>query len=205
MILTRHFVFLHVPKTGGNFVRRVLVDHAPAEWDVVEAADHATFAQIPASHAHLPRLAFVRNPYAWYVSWVHYQQRNRAPFFLELSDDGRLDFTATMWRALGPGGPFEHASGPFLQTLLELLGPGLANVRCGKVESMRVDLLRLLGQCAAVPPAIADAIAALPPQNRSAHREWQQYYDPPLRALVREKDAPVFEHFGYDWEESRRT
>jgi hypothetical protein len=201
MILTRFFVFLHVPKTGGNFVRRVLVDHAPPDWDVVEAPDHATWQQVPDSHARLPRIAFVRNPYAWYVSWLHFQQRVRAPFFLQISDGGRLGFADTLWRALGPGGPFATTSGPFLQTLLELCGPGLENVGFGRLEAMRDDLLALLSLCAPPAQSVTDAILAMPAQNTSEHLPWQAYYDPPLRELVRRKEAPVFAHFGYEWEE----
>src|SRR6185436_1800315 len=97
---------LHVPKTAGNFVRRVLVEHAPSDWEVVVAEDHATWREVPPSHQELPRLAFVRNPFAWYVSWLHFQQRTRDAFYLQISDGGRLDFAATMSRAFGPGGPF---------------------------------------------------------------------------------------------------
>jgi hypothetical protein len=201
MILTRFFVFLHVPRTGGNFVRRVLVDHAPRDWEVVEADDHATWLDVPPSHALLPRLAFVRNPFAWYVSWMHFQQRTRDPFFLQISEGGRLGFPESMWRALGPDGPFATAAGPFLQTLVELCGPGLENVRFGRVESMREDLLAMLAACAPPAPSVEHAIRAMPPQNTSEHLPWQHYYDPALRALVRQKDAPVFEHFGYEWEE----
>jgi hypothetical protein len=177
------------------------VDHAPRDWDVVEAPDHATSLEIPASHAALPRIAFVRNPFAWYVSWLHFQQRVRAPFFLEISDGGRLDFTATMWRALGPGGPFATSSGPFLQTLMEQCGPGLEDVRFGRTETMRADLRAMLADCAPPAPAVAAAIDAMPPQNTSEHLPWQRYYDRELRDLVRHKEAPVFEHFGYEWEE----
>lgn len=34
MILTKHFVFVHLPKTGGTFVAHVLGEHAPPEWNL---------------------------------------------------------------------------------------------------------------------------------------------------------------------------
>lgn len=200
MILCRSFVFLHVPKTGGNFVRAVLEDHAPAAWQVQRCSDHATFADVPASHRALPKLAFVRNPFAWYVSWFHFQQRERAPFFLEVSDGGRRSFAATMRAVFASGGALQHGEGPFLQTLWQMLGPGLEGCRVGKMETMREDLLRLLGEVEAVPPAMAAAIQALPRQNTSAHDHYARYYDDELRDLVRRKDGPIFDHFGYAFE-----
>lgn len=201
MILTRHFVFVHVPKTGGNFVRAVLERHAPADWQVRRLADHQTYADIPATHAGLPMLAFVRNPFAWYVSWFHFQQKARDDFFLRISDGGRLGFADSMRRALASGPALEHGEGPFLQTLWSMLGPGLEGARVGRMETLRADLLRLMGEICDVPESMAAAIEALPSQNKSAHGHYSRYYDAELRALVRQKDGPIFDHFGYEWED----
>lgn len=200
MILCRRFVFVHVPKTGGNFVREVLERHAPPEWQLQRCADHSTYADVPASHRGLPMLAFVRNPYAWYVSWFHFQQKTRDPFFLTISDNGRLGFADTMRAVFASGGALQHGEGPFLQTLWEMLGRGLEGCRVGKMESMREDLLRLLGEVESVPAAMREAITALPRQNTSAHDHYARYYDDALRDLVRQKDGPIFDYFGYDFE-----
>lgn len=202
MLLTRDFVFLHVPKTGGTFVRRVLLDHAPAPWEVVEARDHATVREIPASYAHLPRLTFVRNPFSWYVSWYHFHltRAERQPFFDDISDHGHLDFAATMRRALRPGGVFGDTAGPFLQALIEQLGEGLVGIRCGKVEFARSELVRLFRECVEVPESLRLAIERMPVVNPSAHRPWREYYDDELRRMVEEKDAPIFDHFGYGFD-----
>ncbi|MCA8976164.1 MAG: sulfotransferase family 2 domain-containing protein [Planctomycetes bacterium] len=202
MILTRHFVFLHVPKTGGNFVRAVLEEHAPADWQVARREDHATFADIPDSHRGLPKLAFVRNPFAWYVSWFHFQQKTRDAFFLEISDGGRLDFAASMRNVFRDGGALQHGEGPFLQTLWHMLGRGLEGCRVGKMETMREDLLRLIAEQCPVSPDMAAAIASLPAQNTSRHRHYARYYDDELRALVLQKDRAIFDHFGYRWQDA---
>lgn len=202
MILTRHFVFVHIPKTGGNFVRAVLRDHAPADWQVVEHDDHATFEQIPPTHRELPRLAFVRNPFAWYVSWYHFQQKTRDPFFRQISADGTLGFAATMRNVYLGGGALQHGEGPFLQTLWSMLGPGLEGCRIGKMESMRDDLLRLLGELGTVPAAMDTAVRSLPAQNTSAHGHYSSYYDAALRDLVFAKDKAIFDYFGYGWEDA---
>jgi len=214
VILTRDFVFVHIPKTGGNFVRAVLEDHAPADWQVERCEDHATWRDVPASHAELPKLAFVRNPFAWYVSWFHYQQKTRDPFFLEISDDGRLGFLDTMRRVYGTPWPGaagrgqvsgDHSlplgEGPFLQMLWDMLGPGLEGCRVGKMEILRDDLLRLLAELTTVPAALESAVLSLPAQNTSRHGHYSRYYDAELRDLVLARDRPIFDYFGYAWEE----
>lgn len=202
MLLTRHFVYVHVPRTGGNFVRNVILPHAPPSWQHRLLGDHDTVAAIPDSHTHLPRLAFVRNPYSWYVSWFSFQQRVRSPFFLEASQDGTLPFGATMRRTLTSSASLQHGEGPFTQTIKEMLGPGLIQVRSGKTETLREDLLRMLTDIVTLPEAMEQAIHALPPQNTSERGHYSSYYDDELRQLVHEKDREVFDYFGYRWEDA---
>ncbi|HEB54423.1 MAG TPA: hypothetical protein ENI87_14320, partial [bacterium] len=159
MFLTRHFVFVHVPKTGGNFVRKILAQHAPPDWQLQELEDHATYERIPATHTELPRLALARNPFDWHVSWFHFQQSNfqqgiPSEFFTRISDGGRLDFQATMRRAYTGDGPLARSAGALTQTLFDMLGQGLEGATVGKVEQIREDLLGMFSACADVPPAM---------------------------------------------------
>lgn len=201
MYLTQHFVFLHVPRTGGNFVRVLLEQHAPADWRLQRQHDHATVAEIPASHQHLPRLAIVRNPYAWYVSWFHFQQKTRDAFFLEVSDGGRLGFQDSLRNALQSRDALQRGEGPFTQTIREMLGHDVAGVHVGKFERLRSELLRLFGLCVAVPPGLAAAIQALPVQNASEHRHWRTYYDADLRDRIAAKDREALRFFGYSFDD----
>lgn len=201
MFLTRHFVFVHVPKTGGNFVREILERYAPKDWELQGLDAHATHHQIPASHRDLPRLAVARNPFAWHVSWFHFQRDVQAELFLHISDGGKLDFADSMRRAYTGDGPLAQQSGALTQTLLEMLGQGLAGAKVGKMESLRDDLLDMIGGCTTVPSDMARAIQHAPPQNTSKHRHYSSYYDEELRELIRTKDAPVFDFFGYEWED----
>jgi hypothetical protein len=74
MLITKHFVFIHLQKTGGVFFRRLCREHLPADWIVRElAGTHAGRDRIPAEYAHLPAIAFIRNPWDWYVSWYHWE------------------------------------------------------------------------------------------------------------------------------------
>ena len=72
MRITRDFVFVHMPKTGGGFVKRILGQVYPAGWFERRRQRllprHASRAGIPAAHAGLPVVGCVRNPFARYVS-----------------------------------------------------------------------------------------------------------------------------------------
>lgn len=200
MILTRHFVFVHVPKTGGNFVRRILLEHAPAEWQLRELDAHTHADAIPASHAALPRIAFTRNPFDWYVSWFHFQQDTRSEFFLQISDGGRLDFQASMRNAFTGDGPLANSAGALTQTLLSMLGEGLEGARVGKTEQLRDEMPRLFGACVELPPSMLRAIDELPPQNTSSRGHYSDYYDDDLVRLVEQRERPALDYFGYRFE-----
>jgi len=202
MFLTRHFVFVHVPKTGGNFVREILERHAPADWNLEKLEDHATYQEIPESHRDLPRLAIARNPFSWHVSWFHFQQGVRNDLFLRISDNGKFGFADSMRRAYTGDGPLAKQSGALTQTLFEMLGQGLEGAKLGRMEDLRSDLIKMIGACTEVPQDMARAIQNMPPQNTSKHRHYSSYYDPELRDLIRQKDAPVFDYLGYQWEEA---
>ena len=82
MILTKRFVYIHVPKTGGTFVTSVLerlmkpekprnvVEFLGQAWEGAyrDTDKHAAGSRIPASHRGLPVIATIRNPFDRYVS-----------------------------------------------------------------------------------------------------------------------------------------
>lgn len=135
MILTPRFVFLHLHKSGGSFVNEALLRHEPG---ACQHGYHLPRSEVPASHAHLPVLGLVRNPWSYYISWYAFQAARPRPnaLYRVLSDDGRAGFSATIRNmlALGeddallgrvvamlPGGYSNHG--------LNLPGPALARIR----------------------------------------------------------------------------
>lgn len=99
MLITRHFIFLHLPKTGGTFLRKLCRNHLPDGWVVPKevllehgvAGKHAEDSKIPEEYRGLPRYGVVRNPWDWYVSWYHHE-REREPsseLWEALTDNGR--------------------------------------------------------------------------------------------------------------------
>lgn len=67
MILTDDFVYIHMPKTAGTFVARMLA-RLYGEGRYADVSKHGTCSDIPASHAGKPIVATLRNPYERYVS-----------------------------------------------------------------------------------------------------------------------------------------
>lgn len=77
MLVTTKFVYIHMPKTGGTFVRQVLnrlfrQDNGGIDELLLEGQKHARFSDIPNSHREKPVALSVRNPYDHYVSFYEY-------------------------------------------------------------------------------------------------------------------------------------
>jgi hypothetical protein len=108
MILSRHFVFIHLPKTGGTFVKRLLNIYAPPDWEVSEVIalgghprndpNHPTIKDIPSAYGGIPIFGFVRNPWDWYVSWYEFLKVDGTnELFNKASDHGRKGFKETLF------------------------------------------------------------------------------------------------------------
>lgn len=102
MIATPRFVFLHLHKSGGTFINAGLMHHVAG---ARQLGYHLPRPMIPESLRALPVLGLVRNPWSYYVSWYAFQQSRPQPnaLFRVLSDEGALDFSATLRRMLSLG------------------------------------------------------------------------------------------------------
>ena len=184
---------------------------------------------IPTAYAHLPVLGFVRNPWSYYVSWYAFQAgRPRPnPLFRVLSNEGQLDFAATLRNMLDLG-----TSGEYLEALIAALPKGYRNrglnlpgfelaaiarsglgfysflhrhvyggagVRhIGQMEHLREELASMLvGVGQPVSAAMRAYLHDAPAQNVSEHKPYAQYYSAELRELVAQRDAEVIERYGY--------
>jgi hypothetical protein len=220
VLITRHFAFLHVPKTGGSFVRRVLVDRLPPEWfhELPPARhQHQGWGELPAAADGLPVLAFVRNPWDWYVSWYHYHVQlpsniARGAFFRTVFGNGSHSFAEAVRNACT--GAFDHPDGRILHTareqnvdfytarVLNMLGPGFDDQRLevGRFECLLDDLEGFLkDQRVPVPLDFHDLARSQAPVNMSRRGSYRDYYDASLSELVRARARPLIERFGYEF------
>jgi len=72
MIVTPNLVFVHVPRTGGTFVRKTLEGHLAVDPNAPSLATHAPYRDLDRRFRDRPGFYVVRNPWDWYVSWYHY-------------------------------------------------------------------------------------------------------------------------------------
>lgn len=229
MLITRDFVFVHVPKTGGDFIRRVCLKHLPPASVVAhQIAKHGPDAEIPGPYRELPRFALVRNPWDWHVSWFHYlmgsgrpeEHRDRVrvmnPWFITLSDEFRADFGTTMRRLYDPAVAATFSPHSVVRRAVEqevdLLtlhlrrqtGASAAEGRLtmGRFENLREDFHRFLAAHAVeISEGFRRDLFERPPVNRSRRSRFQDYYDPGLRDLIGRFAAGTIARYGYSFED----
>jgi hypothetical protein len=204
MILSKHFVFIHFPKTGGSFVRKLCSDYAPDSWEIRTIEAHPTIHEIPPTHQSRPVMGMVRNPFDWYVSWYTYlKTRGDNAFFNRASECGRKSFKDTMLSIfsmdLGEllGTECAYAGSSYGCYLNYTFGNNLEKLRIGRFENLRMDLLEMLKDIVALPEELEYHLLKHPRIDESDRRHYREYYDNQLRDLVLERDEVVLKDFGY--------
>jgi hypothetical protein len=215
MLMTKYFVLLHIPRTGGHFVRKVCLEHFPRTCFIPNDLDPGTpYDEIATDFSDLPMFSLVRNPWDWYVSWYHYLtqtngERRAGPMWETAFDSGRNDFRQTVINAC-TGQSFDSPrTGSIMRELrvdhytalyTRILGSGVETgpVEVGMLENLRQDLLDFLGRHdVPIERDFVDAVDQMPPQRTSEHSPYRTYYDDELRDLVGEKARLLVERYGY--------
>jgi hypothetical protein len=183
MIVTEHFVFLHVPKTGGLFVTDIIRRH----FDYIEVGHiHAGYEQIPPEYRHLPALAFVRNPWDWYVSVYSYMMRAQGPNSpaRQAAEKGFVQFIEFCTQR-------QHMGRGFSATFAN----STTGAQIGRFEHLRADLFTLLDEV--MNPELGRDILELEPVNVSKRGPYEDYYDDYARDLVARECKDIVDRFGY--------
>ena len=222
MILTPRFAFVHLHKSGGTFVGRALLEHVPGARKI---GHHVPASQLPGSHAALPILGVIRNPWDYYVSWFAFQSERRDYVWRTFSEDGALDFEATTRRMLRAGeedalldrlveqapAEYTHRQSNLTKAciegmrgrhhgwytfLFEHMYGGLP-VRFIRRENLREELLCFLRAMGEVSPELEDFVRHAPPVKTSHRGPHRSYYTDSLARLVGERERGLIERFGY--------
>ena len=224
MLITKYFVFLHVPKTGGLFVKEICGRFLPPDWFVPNTLhDHNGLQAIPPEYGHLPILSFVRNPWDWYVSWFHYATQDLPrPSWLwsAFLDGGRSSFeNAVVAACTGcrngtplapprPPGPqwwraMQELDADYYTAMHWLItGQGVdkGRVQVGRFESLRRDLANFfLRNDIPVGEDLLKRIEHLPPSNESQRGPYKDYYDDDLRQVVAARARLLISSYGYSF------
>ena len=100
MIVTEHFVYIHVSRTGGTFLNKLILEHVPGARMLQY---HGQLKDLPESFAQLPVIGFVRNPWDWYVSMISDYRRKQQYVYEIISEGGDVGFKETVSRFLRLG------------------------------------------------------------------------------------------------------
>ncbi|MGH2979950.1 MAG: hypothetical protein ACRDLQ_09995 [Solirubrobacterales bacterium] len=217
MLITRYFVLIHIPRTGGNFIRDVCFAHLPRNWLIRNALNlHTPYEEIADDFSDLPMLCFVRNPWDWYVSWYHhqtqhYREERSGPMWVSAFDRGRNDFRQTVVNCC-VGENYENpATKPIMQKLdvdhhtarfIQLTGSGIesGHIEVGKYERLREDFLDYLERHdVPVSRAFAERVSTEPPKHTTKRAPYREYYDDELRDLVAQKARLMIDRYGYEF------
>jgi hypothetical protein len=95
MIVTDRFLFLHLHKSGGTFVNALLMRCVRS---ALRVGYHLPYRELPSIYRNLPVVGTVRSPWAYYVSWYHFQRDQENPniLFRICSNHGELGFKETI-------------------------------------------------------------------------------------------------------------
>lgn len=223
MLITSRFAFVHIPRTGGSFVRKLVRKHLAAEVLPTQYPTHASYDELDGRLAQLPAFCVVRNPWDWYVSWFHWivsraesledEQRGpdadpaeKAGIWRSAFQSGRSDFREAVTRACTGRLSHSYAASMrrddvdlYTKSVRELAGRGLdsGSVEAGRFESVRDFLEGFLERLGALTEVMRDSIRIEPPVRQSTHGAYREYYDAGLRALVAQKAAWLIDCFGY--------
>lgn len=201
MISLKHkFLFIHVPKTGGNSLQIILRDYSEDEiivdapyQDGVERFEvrnpryqivkHSTLSDYrsviePEVYAQLFKFGTLRNPWDRMVSLYFSPHRGVTRW-------DRNDFLALI-----------ESTPPIRHHILEQPSYSVAgrldrDLDCLlRFENLEQDFFRVCDR-------LGIARTTLPQRNRSQHAHYAQYYNAKLRALVARKFAEEIEFGGY--------
>lgn len=205
---SHRFVFVHVPKTGGDSIDKLLRGQVP---DPRKQAGtrHATLARILATEPGLAAywsFGVVRNPWARMVSWWSMIDKwnhawGPASGKPQIRRGGMKDGNR-MWRTVASYGGFEEFVLRGTEEIPRLALPQLDYLVAG---DRRVDLIgrteTLVADVARVQAQLGLPAEPVPHHNRSGGGHYTDYYSPASRDRVAVVYAADVEEFGYRYGE----
>jgi hypothetical protein len=193
VFVTPYFVYVHVPKTGGNFVRDFAGRHFEIVW-TSERPDtpalHVAYDSLPPEYRDLPALSYVRNPWAYYVSqWAWLLENGNKSRMAEAARRSFKEFVQT-------GVAKKHGGGYAARFAAITRG-----TEVGCYERLPEELLSFFErhEIPTTPELVRDLVTS-PRVNTSEHAPYQTYYDDETRALVAGQCWEIIETFGYTFE-----
>jgi hypothetical protein len=218
MLVASRLVFVHVPRTGGWFIRRALGHHLELDPTAPKLPAHASYDELPAEFRNRPAFCVVRNPWDWYVSWYHYVLA-QGPHLAALgpanpkrlnweglfssghSTFGEVVASACEGRLEGPfaAAARERDTDIYSEYVRGLTDRGVAGgaLEIGRFEELIPFLVRFFDRRDVLTEPLRNHLEHTPPVNASERGPYRDYYDDELRELVAHKARSLIQRFGY--------
>lgn len=194
-IILPNSTFLHIPRTGGTWVRRVLSENRLIESELrsetrQESSEYSvnSWHMVPENVSNA--FCFVRHPATWYQSYWAYKQDTSSwshtnPFDQQCADDYFLEFVKKALASYPVG---------YVTWLYEFYTENSGFV--GRQENLRNDLIAAL-QWAGEDYAL-DGIESITPKNVStAERRGLAKYDGETLEKVLKIESKIINKYGY--------
>lgn len=201
-MITNQFIFIHIPKTGGTFIRNFIKNK---NFNIINNEIHLTIKQSENYISNVPSFCFVRNPWDFYVSRFFYRQKiltknNGINGFipLELTGGNKQGFKKhiIMLDEL-----FENN----LETKSKCRALKIINIEkiyeiftenrttyIGYFENFKNDLFNIFSKILNTPIKIPNN-----KENESKHEIYSKYYDDELIKIIEKWDKNYIKKFNY--------
>lgn len=185
MIGCDRFIYVHVPKTGGTWVRQVLSTRMPEAWSPFDRYGHVGVVEIPPHLRGVPRIAFVRNPWDWFVS-----------LFAFHGGESPVDFPKYVSQV--GYGYYTHLTRPLLVDSSNNISCLIKRYEDG-VSSQMASFVEAHGGTAEEVAPIVSALRSEPKANVSSHGHYRDYFDSALAKAVGDANSWSVRRFGYEF------
>jgi hypothetical protein len=198
MIITNDSIFLHLYKTGGNYIKEVLKKNKVS---IIFQKSHLPYHKIPEKHLNKKIFGVIRNPWDWYVSYYYYCMKINNPklaggdLFLEISNEYKLDFNDTIsnlftidytkYDEFYRKNEISYNKIGLMSNLSKFFLNDFNNIKIIKLEEINKSLKEMGYNL------IDEKI------NRSNRKHYNEYYSDDLIDKVIKYDSEVIEKFNY--------
>jgi chondroitin 4-sulfotransferase 11 len=195
-------VFVHIQKTGGNTVHRLLEERIP---DIHTIGPRHEFAirgrQKMEAWEEYFKFAFVRNPWdrlvSWYTMVTRFQKAGNELWWYV--HENSSTFEEFIYNCTDEIEVKEGVCYSFTYNQLDYVtdenGKLLVDF-IGRLENFYEDVHEVFDK-------IGIPLESIPHTNRSEHRHYSEFYTPETEMVVRERFKRDIEYFGYEFERLR--
>lgn len=224
MYVTDKYVFVHMNKCAGVFVKDFIIKNFPTK---IKVYKHAPLRCIREEDRKKKILGVIRNPFSWYVSFYHYHRENG--YYTKLSfaeyikchlQNSRkliskaqkknvLDKNAKIYppeTKLNIGSFTFHFINFFAFKSLKILRTwtdeqlensfsNICKVYLMRQENLKETMIDVFGE------QYRGQLANMPKKNISQHGHYSKYYTSELVKMVEEKEKLILQYYGYKFEQ----